>query len=53
MEQEDIKLLVDWLEENKDHRLNIIEKEAVKLAVMRSKTVGDLVQTALDMLKKA
>ena len=30
MEREDIQLLVDWLEANKDHRLTLLEKEAVK-----------------------
>ena len=52
MEKEDIQLLVDWFEENKDHKLNFIEKEAVKLAVMKAHTVGDLLKTALDLLKK-
>ena len=52
MEQEDLKLLLDWFEENKDHKLNFLEKEAVKLAVKRAGTVGDLLQTALDLLKK-
>ena len=52
MEQEDLKLLLDWFEENKDHKLNFLEKEAVKLAVKRASTVGDLLQTALDLLKK-
>jgi hypothetical protein len=52
MEKEDIQLLVNWFEENKDHKLNFIEKEAVKLAVKRADTVGDLLKTALDLLKK-
>ena len=52
MEQEDIKLLVDWFEQNKDHKLNFLEKEAIKLAVKRAGTVGDLLKTALDLLKK-
>ncbi len=52
MEQEDIKLLVEWFEENKDHKLNFLEKEAVKMAVRKANTVGDLLQTALDLLKK-
>ena len=52
MEQEDVKLLLDWFEENKDHKLNFLEKEAIKLAVKRAGTVGDLLQTALDLLKK-
>ncbi len=52
MEQEDLKLLTDWLEENKDHKLNFVEKEAIKMAVRKAGTVGDLVRTALDLLKK-
>ena len=52
MNQEDLKLLLDWFDKNKDHKLNIIEKEAIKLAVKKAGTVGDLLQTALGMLKK-
>ncbi len=52
MEQEDIQLLVEWFEQNKDHKLNILEKEAIKLAVRKASTVGDLLKTALDLLKK-
>ena len=56
MTDEDLKLLVDWFEKNKDHKLNIIEKGAIKLAVnkaaTRLATVGDLLKTALDLLKK-
>ncbi len=52
MNQEDLKLLMDWFEQNKDHRLNIIEKEAIKMAVRKAGTVGDLLQTALSLLKK-
>ena len=52
MEQEDLKLLTDWFEDNKDHKLNFIEKEAIKLAVKKASTVGDLLQTALNLLKK-
>ncbi len=52
MDQEDIKLLVDWFEQNKDHKLNFLEKEAVKMAVRKAETVGDLLRTALDLLKK-
>lgn len=51
MEQEDVKLLVDWFDQNQDHKLNFIEKEGIKLAVSRAKTVGDLVKTMLDLLK--
>ena len=52
MDQEDLKLLMDWFEENKDHKMNFLEKEAVKMAVRRAETVGDLLKTALDLLKK-
>ena len=52
MDQEDLKLLMDWFEENKDHKMNFLEKEAVKMAVKRAETVGDLLKTALDLLKK-
>ena len=52
MEQEDIQLLVNWFEQNKDHKLNILEKESIKLAVRKASTVGDLLKTALDLLKK-
>ena len=52
MEQEDLKLLTDWFENHKDDKLNFIEKEAIKLAVKKASTVGDLLQTALNLLKK-
>ena len=52
MHPEDLKLLMDWFEENKDHKLNFIEKEGIKLAVRKAETVGDLLQTALDLLKR-
>ena len=52
MEQEDLKLLMDWFEENKDHKLNFIEKEGIKMAVRKADTVGDLLKTALDLLKR-
>ena len=51
MSDEDLKLLMDWFEQNKDHKLNFIEKEAIKLAVRKADTVGDLLQTALGLLK--
>jgi len=52
MNPEDLKLLMDWFEENKDHKLNFIEKEGIKMAVRKADTVGDLLQTALDLLKR-
>ena len=51
MEKEDVKLMTDWFEQNKGHKLNLIEKEGIKMAVRRASTVGDLLQTALDLLK--
>ena len=51
MSDEDLKLLMDWFEQNKDHKLNFVEKEAIKLAVRKADTVGDLLQTALGLLK--
>ena len=51
MNQEDLKMLMDWFEQNKDHKLNFVEKEAIKLAVRKANTVGDLLQTALGLLK--
>ncbi|MBQ6061843.1 MAG: hypothetical protein IJL36_10415 [Clostridia bacterium] len=52
MNPEDLKLLMDWFEENKDHKLNFIEKEGIKMAVRKADTVGDLLKTALDLLKR-
>ena len=52
MTQEDLKLLTDWFEQNKDHKLNLLEKEAIKLAVKKAATVDDLFQTAMNLLKK-
>ncbi len=52
MNQEDLKLLTDWFEQNQDHKLNFIEKEAIKIAVKKADTVGDLLNTALNLLKK-
>ena len=52
MTQADLKLLTDWFDQNKDHKLNFLEKEAIKLAVRKADTVGDLLETALGLLKK-
>ena len=52
MEQEDLKLLMDWFEAHKDDKLNFLAKEAIKLEVRKADTVGDLLQTALKLLKK-
>ena len=52
MEKDEIQLLVDWLEENRDHEITFLEKEAVKAVLRGAKTVDDLVKTALKLLKK-
>ena len=52
MESEDIKLLLDWFEEHQNDKLNFIAKEAIKLEVKKADTVGDLLRTALKLLKK-
>lgn len=52
MSEEDIRLLVKWVEENKDHRLNLLEKEAIKIALRKAGTVGDLLEMAMGLLKK-
>ena len=52
MTPEELKLLTDWFEKNKDHKLNFLEEEAIKMAVKKAGTVGDLLKTALDLLKK-
>jgi len=52
MEKNDYELLVKWFEDNKDHELSFLEKEAVKVMLRKAKTVGDLAETALKLLKK-
>lgn len=52
MDHEDFELLVKWFEENRDHRLTFLEKEAVKAVLRQAETVGDLAETALKLLKK-
>ena len=51
MEKNDLELLITWFEQNKDHKLSFLEKQAVKLAVGQAETVGDLMETALSFLK--
>ena len=53
MEKEDIQLLVDWFDKNKDHRISFLEKEAVKLLIKKADTVGELADTVLKLLKNA
>ena len=52
MTQEDIQLLVDWFDRNKDHRITLIEKEAIKLMLRKVGTVGELADTLLKLLRK-
>ena len=52
MNDEELKLLMDWFEKNKDHKMNFVEKEAIKLAVRKADTVGDLLRMAIGLLKK-
>ena len=53
MNPEDLKMLMDWFEKNKDHEMSILEKEAVKAVLRKSRTVGDLLEIALKLLKKS
>ncbi len=52
MNEEDLKMMLEWFEKNREHKLNFIEKEAIKVAVKKADTVGDLLNTALKLLKK-
>ena len=52
MTKEDVQLLAEWFEKNQDHRLNLLEKEAIKAVLRKAETVGDLAETALKLLKK-
>ena len=52
MTEEDIQMLVRWLQANKDHKLGFLEKEAIKMALRQAGTVGDLAEMAVKLLKK-
>lgn len=52
MEKEDLMLLMEWFDKNQDHRMSFLEKEAVKAAVRKADTVGDLASMAVKLLKK-
>ena len=52
MDQEDVKLLLDWFDKNRDHEISFLEREAIKLVLKKSKTVGELAETVLKLLKK-
>jgi hypothetical protein len=52
MTNDEWNLLKDWVEKNKDHKLNFLEKEAIKAVLRRADTVDSLLKTALDLLKK-
>ena len=49
MTKEDIQLLVDWFDRNKDHRITLMEKEAIKLMLRKVGTVGELADTLLPI----
>ncbi len=51
MEKSDVELLVKWLEENRDHKISFLEREAVKVALRQANTVGDLADLALKLVK--
>ncbi len=51
MTNEDLKLLTDWFEANKDHHITLLEKEAVKMMLRKADTVDDLLQTVLKLLR--
>ena len=53
MDKQDLQLLMDWFEKNKDHEMSILEKEAVKAVLRKSRTLGDLLEIALKLLKKS
>ncbi len=52
MEKEDLQILMDWFDKNRDHEMSFLEKEAIKAVLRKSRTVGDLMETALKLLKK-
>lgn len=52
MEKEDYQILMEWFEKNKDHEISFLEKEAIKMVLRKAKTVGELAETALKLLKK-
>ena len=52
MTKEDIQLLVDWFDRNKDHRITLMEKEAIKRMLRKVGTVGELADTLLKLLRK-
>ena len=52
MTNEEWDMLRDWVEKNREHKLNFIEKEAIKAVLRKAGSVEDLLKTALDLLKK-
>ena len=40
MEKEDLMLLMEWFDKNQDHRLNFLEKEAVKAAIRKAEELA-------------
>ncbi len=51
MDKEELTMLVDWFDKNQDHKLNFLEKEAVKMVIRKADTVGDIAKMALKVLK--
>ena len=52
MTNEEWEMLREWVEKNREHKLNFIEKEAIKAVLRKAGSVEDLLKTALDLLKK-
>ena len=52
MTNEEWEMLRDWVEKKREHKLNFIEKEAIKAVLRKAGSVEDLLKTALDLLKK-
>jgi len=52
MTDEQLQLLCNWIRENGDHKISWLEKEAVKLALNKAKTVNDLLEMAVNALPK-
>lgn len=51
MTEQDMALLCKWLQDHQTHKLTWMEKEAVKLLLGKAKTVGDLAEAALKLLR--
>lgn len=51
MTKEDLQLLVDFLEQNGDHKLTGLEKLAAKAAISKCSSLNELVSYALKLIK--